>query len=237
MALPDNIKKELEVKPTALISKDIVEGGADIALIPSFDLITRRDLFVSKKYAISFDGELSNSYVYFKNNGEAFTNFLLRGDVSSNEVLLSRIVFSEKYDSKIVTNLDSQNLQLGDKDYIICGNENFIPDVFGKGISFAEEIADMIDYPYVNYVFASSKKEKIEEFNELLSEPDKKIESQLPELLDKITTKEKIKDFIIENFSTVYFDLTQNEIEGLKELLHLPFIHGLMDEMFEINLV
>lgn len=235
MSLPQNFKENMEVKPSSMIAKDINDGGADIGLIPSFELITRRDLFISKKYAISLDGELSSSYIYFNNKGKDFTEFLFRGDVTSNEILLSKIIFSEKYNSEISTNLDTQQLEYGEKDYIVCGNENYLPELLGKGLSLAEEVADIIDFPYTNYVFASKSEEKIAEFNDAVEKPEKIIQEGLGDLLDKINPDENVKDFIIKNIDTLYFDMTENEAEGLKELLYLPFVHGMMDDMVDLK--
>ena len=73
------------------------------------------------------------------------------------------------------------------------------------------------------------------EFEAPISDPEDQIAQKLPELLSNLETDPIIKDFIVNNFPSLYFDLTENEIEGLKELLYLPFLHGLMDDMVEFN--
>ena len=54
--LPEDIKKSLSVSSAAVISNELFNDKVDIGLIPSFDLITHRDFYISPNYAISFDG-------------------------------------------------------------------------------------------------------------------------------------------------------------------------------------
>ena len=236
-ALSDDIKSETVVKPSSLITAELKNGNADIALIPSLDLNKHNDLFISGKYAISFDGMLSNSYLYFKPNQNSFNEIFLRGDVCSNEIILSKIFFTEQFNSDLTIHLDTNLLELSEKNYLIAGNDNLNDELFTKGISFADEVAGMIDFPYVNYVLASIDEEPIKELHKVLGSLEEKIESKLEPMLSKLSLGESISSHIDENFGSVYFDLTDNEITGLEELLRLPYYKGVFEELFELKLV
>ena len=47
----------------------------------------------------------------------------------------------------------------------------------------------------------------------------------------------ELKSLLKENFNSVYFNLTDNEIAGLHELLKLPFYHGMTEEICELKFV
>ena len=64
-ALPQKYQIDILYQESSLICKSLEYNTSAIALIPSLELINNRNLFVSKKIALSFDGMLSNSYFYF----------------------------------------------------------------------------------------------------------------------------------------------------------------------------
>ena len=74
LSLPDELKDSICVESSSLISREVKNGNADIALMPSLDLLKNNDLFVSKKIGISFDGLLSNSYLHLVPESKTFTD-------------------------------------------------------------------------------------------------------------------------------------------------------------------
>ena len=66
LSMEDKFKKNIIVKDSSLLTQELNFDEDAVALIPSLDLINQRDLKVSSKLGISFEGLLSNSYVYFK---------------------------------------------------------------------------------------------------------------------------------------------------------------------------
>ena len=60
--------------------------------------------------------------------------------------------------------LDTSSNVDAKRNYIICGDENYSLKSYERGISFADEIAEMIDLPYVNYVFVSPDREALRNF-------------------------------------------------------------------------
>ncbi len=237
MSLPEDLLKQISVGASSMISGEVENGNADIGLIPSCDLIQHKDLYISRTHAISFDGLLSDSYVYFKPNQNKFDELFLRGDVSSNQIILSKILFSEQYHSDINIHLDTNPVDFENKNYIIVGNENFELENFERSISFADEIAEIIDYPYVCYLFASRNSETLKSFISNLKDVEEKIEDHLDDYLKKMKLNEDVNIFIKENFNSLYFEITQNEVDGLRELLKLPYFHGLMEDILDLNFV
>ena len=237
LTLNDEQKSTVISKPSSLISKELETGHADIALIPSLDLINNREFFISRKFGISFDGYLSNSYLYFKPSQNDFKDLLVQGDVSANEIILSKIIFSEMYDSQVDIKLDTADVNMDASNYLICGDDNFKNIFFNKGLSFSDEVAELLDFPYTHYLLASKDKSLLEEFTETLENLDKRIEDNIGKYLQTLNHKSEVQDIIKENMNTVYYELTDNETEGLNELLRLPYFHGIMEEVVEIKFV
>lgn len=235
--LPDELKNGVEILPSSMIAKKVMENEEGVGLIPSLDLLKLPDLKLSKKIALSFDGALSQSYFYFVPEQNKFDKILMRGDVSTNEIILSKILFNERYDLNPEVVLDTGDLDTNEHNYLISGQENNDLVVKHNGVSFADQIAEFIDYPYVNFVLASKDESAVEQVSNSLKDLDLKIEENIVTLLDKIQLPSELNKFMTENIDTVYYEMTENEVEGLHELLKLPFFHGIVDDMIELKFV
>ncbi len=228
---------ELFFVEASLIGKELEYNTSAIGLIPSLDLINHRNLFVSSKYAVSFDGMLSNSFFYFHENERRFEKITLCGDVSLNDIILTKILFSERFSSQAEITLDTGNAPTKGKDYLVVGDENYSMWDFKNGISFSDQVAEMLDFPYVNYVFASPDKEALSNFNNLIGNVDQTIEEKIDDIIKHISLNEEAKLFFKENIDSVYYEMTSNETEGLNELIKLLFYHGIIEDMFDIKFV
>lgn len=235
--IPQNTDIKIIKKDSALLAKQIINDEFSIGLIPSLELINAEDLFISSKLSFAFDGLLSHSYMYFTENERMIDKIFVRADVSINEIILTKILFAERYNIFPEIILDTtQEVQKG-KDYLVCGNENFTKWEFNKGISFADEISDLIDLPYVNFIFVSQKKELLENFNRLFENIDSKIEDNIENILHQMNYSEHVKRFIMENLGSIYYELTANEIEAIRELIKLVYYHEIIDDIFDLNFV
>ncbi len=226
---------EISYKESSLISKDLEFNTSAVALIPSLDLVNHRSLFVSSKLAISFDGVLSNSYLYFVEGEKNIDKVYLRGDVSLNEILLTKILFSERYGTNLEIALDPSKSPEKGKDFIVVGDENYNAWDFEKAISLADETSELLDFPYVNYVFASPDREALEVFNKSVNPVDLKIEDQIGNILDGIPLTDQTKAYIKTNLGSLYYDMTDNEMNAVNELIKLVFYHGIIDDMFDVK--
>ena len=156
---------QFETIPSSVIVKQISNNQNSVGLIPTLDLLSNKDLFISSELGISFDALLSNAYIHFKEEQETIDEIFLRGDVTSNEVILSKILFKEFYDVEVKTTLLSQEPSEFNDNILIVGDENFEKELFLNGLSFAEEIIELINAPYVNFVLAGTSERVIKDFN------------------------------------------------------------------------
>jgi len=237
MSLPDELKKNIEVKPSSVICNELEKDSSAAGLMPSMDIYKHKDLFVSSKLGISFDGVLSNTYIYFEPEQLSFNDLFLRGDVSTNEIILSKILFTEKYAQDVNIVLDTNPVDFENRNYIVVGNENLDYYPIDKGMSFADQIASLIDYPYVNFVIASKNQGNIIELENTLLSLDKKIEDNIEKYLSKIDLRENLYDSIVAELNSVYYEITENEKEALYELIKLPFYKGIFEEIIDIRFV
>lgn len=229
---------EILFRESSLIAGELEKDAEAIGLIPTLDLINHRTYFISGKAGISFDGVLSNSYFYLSDSeGRALGKIFLRGDVSMNEIILTKMLFSERYSTDIEIALDTSSSVSQDQNLLVVGDENMKYRDIENGMSFADQIADMLDLPYVNFVFASTNREALEHFNLLLLKIDEAVEDRLQEILPLLGLDDSKKNFVEENLNSVYFEITENEREAIQELFKLVYYHGILDDMFDLKFV
>lgn len=225
----------IEYLPAALISKNLILDKSAIGIIPSLDVLSFKDLFISSEIGISFNALLSNSYIHFREGQETIEQFFLKGDVSSNEIILSKILFKEFYDIEVTPSLVKDDSHSEDN-ILIVGDENYIKEIFLNGLSFSEEIIELTDTPYVNFLVASLAEEKIKHFN--IAHRNDFMDGHQEDY------KELLKgfplpslDFININIQHVVFDFEEQDLEGIKSLLQLPYFHGIIKDMIDIKFV
>ncbi len=222
--------------PSAVISKNLLANEDSIGIIPTLDLIHHPEFYISSKIGISFNALLSNAYLHFKENQHTINNFYIKGDVSSNEVILSKILLKELYDIDLTPKLATPDFSVKDEHVLIVGDENFNNELFLEGLSFSEEIIELIDAPYVNFVLASKNENLLKQFTE--KHRDDFINGH-PEADDKIFSNfsRNSCDFIQVNLQHVLFDFEEQDLEGIKTLLQLPFYYGLIKSMIDLKFV
>ncbi len=234
--IPDKSEFDSEFLPSSLIIKRILQESDSVGLIPTMDILSNKELFISSEIGISFNALLSNSYIHFKEEQETIDELLLKGDVSSNEVILSKILFKEFYDVEIKTTLLSGELNDFNDNILITGDENYAKELFLNGLSFSEEIIELINGPYVNFVLAATSEEILKEFN------SKYKENVAAGHLDNYNElfpgyPQTSLDFLSVNMQHLVFDLEEQDREGIKLLLQMPFFHGMIKEIIDVKFV
>lgn len=234
--IEDQSDLEIEFFPAALIVKEISKHKDSLGLIPSLDLITNKDLFISSEIGISFNALLSNSYIHFKEEQETIDELFLKGDVSSNEVILSKILFKEFYDVEIKTTLLNKEVSDFNDNLLIIGDENYEKELFLNGLSFAEEIIELISAPYINFVLASASDEAIKEFN---SRHNNSFKNGHAENFEKLfpTFPQTSLDFLSVNIQHLVFDFEEQDREGITQLLQMPYYHGMIKDIIDVKFV
>lgn len=220
--------------PASLISKKVSEESNSIGLIPSLDLLTFKKLFISSRIGISFNALLSNAYVYYKEDQESFEELVIAGEVTSNEIILSKILFKEYYDLDIKHKLFTQESIYEQDNLILIGDKNFQEELFLNGLSFSEEIIELINAPYINFVAASSSDAVLKRFvnnyeNSFLNGHDEVLKNMNPGFSGLAN------DFIKVNIQHIVFDFENQDIEGINKLLQMPYYYGIIKELIDIK--
>lgn len=235
--LPDDFRDNTLIQKASLVTQDLLDDKCDIAIIPSLDLIKNESLFVSSKLALSFDGPLSNAYYRFPKKEIEIKNLYLRGDISKNEILTSQIVFKELYKTDLQIVLDTEKELKEVNNYLFAGNSIFDFNWTENGISIAEQVSELINLPYVNFIFVSKSEEKITELNNRIIKLDETIIQNMDSTLAKFNYDKNINHFLKENLDSVYFEMTDNEMEGLKELYKFSYFFKFVNDIFDIKFV
>src|ERR1035437_254068 len=230
------IKDNIRFTSSSLIMAELLKGDNSVALVPLTDLIQNKEIHISRSYGLTFEEGLSNSYIYYGRGSKNVTQLNLSGDVSSCEVILSKILFKELYDTEIEIILKTGSGFEDDKSYIITGDMNYREDLFVRGFSFAEEMVELINLPYANYVFASKDPALLKEFNSLAAAPVNKF-LENPEDAIKEIIPPNIQEYFATNLSSLIFNYNEQDIEGIEQVLRLPYFHGIINDIIVLNLV
>ncbi|MFC2103227.1 hypothetical protein ACFLSS_02240 [Bacteroidota bacterium] len=231
-------KKEKDIIsffPSSLLAKKLNDQPDSIALIPTLEIIINQDIYVSHSFGLAFDGILSNTYIYFGDEREQVEQIRIAGDISSMEVIMSKILFKELYNTDAELNISTKTEELINETHILTGDENFFKSKFEGGISFAEEVIELISAPYVNYILASKDKDLLKEYSNTFQLHLNKFSLVESEAIKNID--EKSSAFIKEHSNSVIFNFENQDITGINELVRLTYYHGLIKDLFEVNFV
>ncbi len=233
--LPHELQDSIVFKEAALLSKQLLESKADIALIPSMDLLQHKDFFVSPKCGISFEGSIANSYLYFAKGEKTIESIVLAGDISSVEAVLGKIAIHEMYDQDVSISVSKNEAVDGTRNILLSGDLNFTSELYPHGLNFAEAIAEITGMPFVQYVFASRNPKKLREFEAHAEDLELKILERINSPEWTIPFSDSTKAFFLENLQHVIYDFDSSDLQGLTEMLRLTFFHGLILDMFEVK--
>jgi len=236
-SLPDKIKSVVSIQPSALLNNKLNGEPGSVALIPITDLIGNKELFVSAKIGLGFEGELCNSYLYYLSDENSLSEFVLGGDMSSAEVILTKLLFRELYDKDLDITIAKDIYKVTGKNLLIAGNDNFQKTFFSKGISYSEEIIDLISAPFINYVLASNDAKNLLEVKDVVL----KFCNSAYEILETknyfVDIAEKASDYISMNAGSVIYAFEESDKDAITELIKLTYYHNLVDDMFDIKFV
>ena len=235
--LPENLKSSVKFYPSSLITNEVKKLDNSVALIPTIDIIKNNDLFVSKSFGISFEGTLCNSYIYYNSAQKEIKELGLLGDVSSVEAVLSKILFQEIYNSSVEVKILTDELKVKNQNVIITGDSNFAGQNYSSGISLAEEIIDNLSIPFVNYIFASKEENLIQNLSEILSGVSNSIYDEVEEIKFSDEFSSEAKSYIKENISSFVIDFDMQDLEGINQIIRLPYFYGMINDIVEIKFV
>lgn len=237
LSMDEKDRPDVEIKEASLVSAELNENEDYVGLIPSFDLITNNDFYISSKFGIGFESGLSNSFLYYSKENTNIEKLLLKGDITTNEVILAKMVFKERYDLEPEISIDMNDGYEENNNYLVVGSDNWVEEQYLSGSSFCEQASELVEVPYLNFVFASKSESAIKEFNAKYDKMNLALIHNLDKNLEKIGLSYEFNSFVKKEIESVYFDLTEKEVDGLKELLQLAYFHKIFDDLFEVKFI
>lgn len=236
-ALPQKSRQQVTFFSSSLISNAIKEAESTVGFIPTTDLLFHHNLFVSSIFGAAFEGPLSTTYLYFKSESKKISELILCGDVSSLEPIAAKILFKELYDSDIIIQIETNIEMIQNENSIVCGDFNFSEGLYKQGISIAEEIIELLSLPFVNFVLASKDEKLLNSFQNSLLGISDEIYSLIEDDKFKLPFNDEASGFIKSNIASLVFDFEQNDVDGINQLLQLPYFHGITKEIIDVKFV
>jgi hypothetical protein len=235
--LPPYLQENISFMPASVITTKVMQDDLSLGLIPTTDLIQHNELFVSGKFGISFEGSFCNSYLYYKKDEKKLDTVHLHGDISSLEALFVKILFKEFYNTDIELKLAAGGSEALENNSLVVGDLNMKDSSLFMGISFAEEMIELVNLPFVNYVLASKGDDMIEEFHTYLSEINEEVDIQPALSGFKFQISEDMRNYIASSISSLVYKLDEQDIEGITQLLRLPYYYGIIKDILEIKFI
>lgn len=233
VSLPENLRRNLQFIPASTISSALEKDNDSLALISLTDLLNHRELFISKKFGISFESSLCNSYLYFSED-RSMHSLNIAGDVSSLEAIFSRILFKELYNVDVEIGL-SASLKKETNNLLLVGEQNFYEDKLFEGISFSEEIVELMSLPFVNFVLASSNKNLIKENESYFLEIIPNVYSNFNTPQQYFSFGDKTSEYITQNISSLVLEFDMQDIEGILQLIRMPYFYGIVKDIVDVK--
>jgi hypothetical protein len=232
-SLPGNLKEKVTYVPSSSIPGELKKNNNSAGLITPTDILSSTDLFISSKIGISFEGNLSNSYFYFDPGQKDLTSLSLIGDISSLEVILSKIFFKESYNSEIQIEILTDIQKAGGKNLLVTGDINLHTLRFHEGLSFAEEMVDLLSLPFVNFILASSVEKIISDMNNACSGISQKIYDSVENNNFGGELPPSAKDYIKDNIASLIYEFEAQDIDDIHQLIRLPYFYGIIQDIIE----
>ncbi len=236
-SMSEETASNIKFLPSSLITNEILKVPNSIGLIPTLDLIKHRELYVSRLFGVSFEESLCNSYLYYDSEKRTMNELNLFGDISSNEAIGAKLIFKELYGTDVQINLSTGNNKITKKNILAVGDSNFENDKYLKGVSFAEEIIEVLSLPYVNYVLASTTHDQIHNFHKHINDVQSKIYEHVENENYSINLSEEVKQMLKENIPSFVCILDEQDVDGINQLLRLPFFHKIIPDIIEVKYI
>ncbi len=235
--LPAQMKKDVAYLSSSLLTTEIRKHPDAVGLIPTTDLLKHEQLFVSRSFGLSFESSLCNSYIYYSSSESRVGEVMLAGDVSSVEVILCKILYREMYNIDVEAKIAADESKIRNQNLILTGDKNFTGEKYLSGISLAEEVEDTFSIPFVNYIFASPDKNYINLIDEHLQGISSSIYDSVEAMNFGKELSDKTKGYIKDNISSLIIELNEQDIDGINQIIRLPYYYGLINDVVEVNYV
>lgn len=234
---PSDKKEDILFLPASIISSKIKEEENVVGLIPTVDILNYKDFFVSSKFGISFEGSLCNSYLYFNSGKRELNEIYLSGDVSSLEVIITKILMKEMYGYDIEIKILTDESKFPEVNLLLTGDNNFLSSKFDSAVSFSDEIIEVLSLPFVNFVIASNSEGSVNEFEKIARGISGQIYNSIETGNLPLNFSDDVIKYFQKNVSSIVYDFDPNDVDGIKQLLRLPYYHGLIENIVEAKFI
>lgn len=236
--MTENLANRVVFSETPLLMKRLLSGEYQAVLVPVFELLNKdeEELFISSKYGLVLENDLSLSFLYFPPDTDEIEEIQVAGDVSSQDILLTKILLKESFEIEPKISLASKE-EKPQASLLLSGDLNFAQNRFMKGMNIAEHVAELLTLPYVSYILVSKSKDVLEELHHEFTG----LNDALSELVetggwDSGITPE-VTEFLRVNVASIVLELIDDDRKGIEQLVQLPYFHQVVDEIPELRFV
>ncbi len=95
----------------------------------------------------------------------------------------------------------------------------------------------MLSLPFVNFITASNSEGSVKEFEKLVEGISNKIYNSVESGKLPLNLSDDVTNYFQQNVSSIVYDFDPNDVDGIKQLLRLPYYHGLIEHIIEVKFV
>lgn len=229
-AFPENTFKDVKRIKSPELLTSLITGKCDFALIPTMELIKKPELVVSGNFGISLDGEISNSFYYFKSGQKSVNEIYLEGDISYQDVMLTKLIFKEIYGISPELKINTTGALPGEN-RVISGDENYRDDLLFDGLNMTGEVIEFLGYPFVNYVLTAKTEEKMSELEMSVSGKIREIYDILEDFQFPAIFSEQVIEYFDDMKNHIAFSFYEHHQEAIDNLIGFPFLLGMTEDV------
>ena len=98
-------------------------------------------------------------------------------------------------------------------------------------------MVETLSLPFVNYVFASKEKEELENFVKEIKDIDSLVYSRIEKGSFDKKISQASEEYIKTNIASLILKFDEQDVEGINQVLRLPYFHGIVSDIVEVKFV
>ena len=233
-------KAGLFIESTAVATQQILNNECAAALIGPIDYARNSsDFSLYGSASIASRDDSRTIILCLKRDIRKIATIAI-GSVSSSDIVLTKIVLSEKFEQEIavVPFIGAVDEMLSKADAaLLCGDAVLTSGWDGPRLDIVDEWTDMTDLPFVHLVCASRKEHHNTEIHKLLRTSQEKGISSLDQVaasaLRALPVPVEVVEAQLERYS---YGFNPDTREGLNEFFRYAFYHGIIPDVPELDI-
>ena len=216
----------------------LMSKESDAAFVHPMDYgINSSDLIIYPGVGVSANGFAGTVRLYLRENLQDIKSMAV-GTVTTTDVVLTRVVLGEKYDSApaIVPVAGTVEAMLAKADCaLVAGEPLHSIQTKYPFIDLVDEWSDITELPFVHSICVGRSESFNKELSDLLIVSQERGKSELRILADELSKdRTQSPDAIYEFLSQFSYTFDDRSRESLETFFHMAFFHGLMGDVPEI---